>query len=750
MTVVATSLSKLPLVGALMLAIGGFASTAGAADFWPFTPKTDTFDKAALFDLRSLNEATAGASGFVTRSADGNDFVLGDGKPAHFWAFNVAGGCDKPEELAHEARWLAKHGVNLIRLHMQLSPGDNSQVTDVNAQQVDQIMKVVAAMKKEGIYSVISPYWASAGLKPSWGITGHNDAWGVLFCDAILQGGYKAWMKALYAAKNPYTGIPLAQDPAVAVIQLQNEDSLLFWTMVGFINQKGMPYDELRTGFGAYAVKKYGSIDKAYEKWGGTKKDGDEPDKGMLGFNQMWEITSNPGGPAGERVADQVGYFATQMKEFNQSMEAFLHDEIGCRQLVNATNWRTADTVHLNDAERWSYTGNEVCATNKYYSQAHVDAKKEDGWAVQAGDGFVNESAIRDPLDLPTNVKQTVGQPFMITESSWVLPNKYQSEGPLLIAGYSALNGMDAFFWFNSKGPEWDDTWYHFRPLSTKWSCSHPMGVGMFPAAAWMFRHGDVKQGEAAVHEERTEDDMFHERTPLIAEEKAYDPNRDADKIPTKSSVKTGTDPLAFLVGRVEVVLGGKADPAKNKVVDLKKYIDNDQHTVTSITHELVMKTDTGLFTLDTPKAQAAAGFLGKAGAVALKDVAITCANEYATIMVVALDNKPIAESGKLLVQIGTVTRPQGWADHAGEFPIDDKGHTQQGMIVDSIGNGPDIPWTVEEAAGTIAIKNAKITKATIADANAMAAGDATGASAGGVYTLTIPPKALYVILTDK
>ncbi len=36
-------------------------------------------------------------------------------------------------------------------------------------------------------------------------------------------------MKALCTRTNPYTGIKLADEPAVAVIQLQNEDSLLWW-----------------------------------------------------------------------------------------------------------------------------------------------------------------------------------------------------------------------------------------------------------------------------------------------------------------------------------------------------------------------------------------------------------------------------------------------------------------------------------------------------------------------------------------
>ncbi len=722
-------------------------SPAAAAESWNFNPAVDSFDDNALFELRAFKEKNAGQHGFVTLSADGNDFVLGDGTPAHFWGLNAGTGADHKEDVEHEARFLAKHGVNVVRLHVQVTAGDGSKVTDVNMDVIDRVWHVVAEMKKAGIYSVISPYWAGAtgGLKGSWGIQGHSDPWGVLFCDKILQDGYHAWMQKLYGEKNPYTGVPLAQEPAVAVIQLQNEDSLLFWTLIGFINGKGAPYDELRADFGAYAIKKYGSLDKAYEAWGGTHHDGDDAGAKLLGFNQVWETTSNPGGGAGERVADQIGFLATEMYEFNKKMEGFMKGEIGCKQLFNATNWRTADTVHQNDTERWAYTANEVSATNKYFSTAHVGP--DAGWAVDQGDGFQSESITRDPLDLPTNIKMTVGQPFMITESSWVLPNLYLSEGPSMVAAYSALNGLDIYFWFASSAKEWDDPWYHFRPIGAKWSCSHPMGVGQFPAAAWMFRHGYVSPGAVVVHEERTTEDMFHEAMPLIAEEKAYDPNRDADKIPTKSAVKTGTDPLAFLVGRVEVVLGAKADPAKNKVIDLKPFIDHEKKTITSTTKQLVMDTDKNVFTVNAPKAQSAAGFLGKAGPIALKDVVITCANDYATIMVVALDNKPIAESRRILVQIGTTTRASNWADHEGDFPVDDKGNKAHGRIVD---NATGDQWAIESASGTVAIKNPLIAKATIADPNAMAAGDATGASAGGIYTLTLPPHALYVVLTDK
>src|SRR6185437_4786164 len=96
-----------------------------------------------------------------------------------------------------------------------------------------------------------------------WGIEGHSgtsDLWGLLFFDETLQAGYKAWVRALYARKNPYTGIPLSQDPSVAVIQIQNEDSLLFWTTMAM---KPEQQARLGTKFGAWLVKKYGSLDAA-------------------------------------------------------------------------------------------------------------------------------------------------------------------------------------------------------------------------------------------------------------------------------------------------------------------------------------------------------------------------------------------------------------------------------------------------------------------------------------------------------
>ncbi len=207
---------------------------------WAFTSGKDPFKPDALLDLRSLNEKVAGEKGFVRLSSDGNGFVLGDGTPVRFWAVNDTVYRQSDADLAHHARFLAKLGVNMVRMHGSFSPKKpGTKLTDHDKDEIDRAWRLVAAMKKQGIYTTISPYWASGGhtgTAASWGIEGHGDKadlWGLLFFRDDLKEGYKAWMKALLTQRNPYTGIPLGKDPAVAILQVQNEDSLFFWTLQG-------------------------------------------------------------------------------------------------------------------------------------------------------------------------------------------------------------------------------------------------------------------------------------------------------------------------------------------------------------------------------------------------------------------------------------------------------------------------------------------------------------------------------------
>ncbi len=740
--------------GAVAIALLGLTGLAPARaqegqelGTWAFSYPDNT-KPGALLDLRSLNEKTAGETGFVHLSADGQSFVLGNGKPVRFWACGSDVYRSSPEDMARHARFLARIGVNMVRLHTQIAPDvDGSPITRVNEKERDGIWHMVAALKKEGIYTTISPYWANGKKATGWGIagyTGQTDLWGLLFFNPQLQAGYKAWMEALYARPNPYTGIPLAQDPAVAIIQVQNEDGMFFWTMQGM-----HPEQQTLLGrkFAAWLTTQYGSLDSAKAAWAGASDPSDDWANAKVGILPTWQLTQDQTGGLAKRVSDQVHFFADTQRGFYADITDYLKNTLGCKQLVNASNWFTADPIKLNDVERYTYTAADVVAVNKYYNGG-VHLGDNNGWRIDPGHHFSNQSALRDPRDLPTNLKQVVGHPTVITESSWVSPLGYQSEGPFLMAAYQSLTGVNTFYWFSANTPEYqtelDLPWAWVggqHPLGVKWSANVPEIMGEFPACALMYRRGYIRQGAPVVREERPLADLWERKTPLIAEDKSFDPNRAGTRA-GQSQIAQGADPLAFLVGPVRVRYGG--DPAQTKVANLAAYIDAPNKTIKSDTGEVRLNYGKGLCVVNAPKAQGVTGFLSKAGPVTLGDVVISSGNPYATVAVVALDDLPLRRSHQVLVQVGTAARPTGWQAKETDFPSEDGKSTLHGFEVVKTGAAP---WQIVNADVTLSVTNPDLTKATLLDAAGYPARTVPVTRAGGKLTVHLPADTMYLVL---
>ena len=223
-----------------------------------------------LLDLRPLNEKTAGAKGFV-KSDGGTGFALADGTPVRFWCVNSFVGrekrwADKPlwpkgaPDLARHARFLAQRGVNMVRLHAHLNPSPAQAITDINEAERDWIWRAVAAYKKEGIYTTISPYFVlDVRLGKDWGVEGPagSPPFGALFLDDKLQAAYKTWWKKLLVPKNPHTGIPLAKDSSWPSSSCRTRTAWLFWTL-GTV-QGGLK-KRLEKKFADWAAKRHGSL----------------------------------------------------------------------------------------------------------------------------------------------------------------------------------------------------------------------------------------------------------------------------------------------------------------------------------------------------------------------------------------------------------------------------------------------------------------------------------------------------------
>ncbi|MCL2742192.1 MAG: hypothetical protein FWE70_08860 [Oscillospiraceae bacterium] len=722
---------------------------------WGFRYDGDPYKEGTMVDLRHMNERVAGETGFVRLSEDGEGFLLGSGEPVRFWAYNTTLHRKPMDELKRHARFLAKLGINMVRMHGSANPKKPGQsILECDEENMDQAWKLVAAMKEQGIYVTMSPYWPHnghcGGVDPEayWGIkdySGKQGLWGVLFFNEELQEGYRAWTKALYTRTNPYTGIPLCEDPALAIIQIQNEDSLLWGSTNGI---HGAQRRLLESRFADWLAGEYGSLGLAVGRWAGTSLPEDSLSGRRMGIHKVYEMTVPQEGGMRERINDEVRFLARTMYDFN-AMAARHYRSMGCRQLINANNWKAADYVRLNDIERWTYTANEVMAVNRYYTGIHDGPRN--GWRIDVGDRLLNRSIVDNPRRLPINLRQIAGSPLLVTESTWVPPLEFQSEAPLMVAAYQSLTGVSAYYWFATSDVYYtpDDHFYEFdgKPEFErghfKWASNVPAIQGMFPAAALMYRNGYIKQGEPVVSEERTMEDLWARNTPALPEDESYDPIRDEGLYGRDVDLEGGADPLAFLVGPVKVRLG--AERNRREVADLSKYIDREGGQIRSVTGELLMDYGRRAFTLDAPKAKGFAGFLRGAGEVALDGLRLCGGNDYMSVYAVSMDGADIRDSGMVLIQVAGVFKPDGMETEPAVIKDGRTGREMEGEAITKTGR---MPWVSEDIDLTLSLDNGKVARWHRLDPNGEAVGtEGISRGADGWVSLRLPSDAMYVVL---
>jgi len=157
--------------------------------------------------------------------------------------------------------------------------------------------------------------------------------------------------------------------------------------------------------------------------------------------------------------------------------------------------------------------------------------------------------------------------------------------------------------------------------------------------------------------------------------------------------------------------------------------------------------TGTAEYTVEIPEAGDYHLWVRAAGGTGLSyrldDVDITCGNAYASITVVSLDDKPIRESERLLVQAGTLSRPTGWTAMPTRARID--GKQSDCFRILSVGK---MPMQVENIEAVLTIANPRLSKATLLDSNGMATATPVDIQqVAGKATIRLPANTIYLML---
>ncbi len=737
----------------VLIALQTYAQST--AHGWSVEFPEDPFTDEALLDLRFLNEEVAGSSGFIGMSEDGETFVDGNGQEIRIWA--IGGGDDtrnyNSEQLQSFAKFLAKRGVNMIRTHARIHSITND-INAVNTDEVNAIWRLVAAMKAEGIYTTISPFWVGhmGNIPSAWELgdyVGDVKPWALMYFDDKFKNAYKNWVEYLFTEINPHTGIALKDDPAVGLIQMKNEDGVFFYTIQSV---RASLMSEMQSQFHEWLLAKYGNIDQAYAAWQNLAPiDGDDPANGKMGLYIIWEATQAQSGGKDKRITDQIHFYTDVQRGFYQEIYDHLR-AMGCQQLINTTNWKTADPLRLFDAERYTNDVAEVIAVNRYYSPQHVGVNS--GWRIDPGHHYVGASVMHLPHRLPINVKHIKGKPFITSESGWNLPHKYQAEGPFLVASYSALTGFDAYYWFSPRSTGFDPepfyTWTNLdggqHPLG-RWNVSTPGQVGMFPANALMYRMGYIQQAPVLVQEGRSLQSIYERKIPIIAEENSFDPNRDSYDNTGGEEVATKVAPIAFLAGRVSVEYDTESDTEMISS-QLDELLDFQNKKITSATGQLTWDYQQGMCLLDAPAAQGICGFPGDKESYELSSVKIETTNDYVVVNVVAMDNKPLSTTEQALIQIGTKYQPTGWQERPATFNLNASTEVE-GFEIQNTGR---MPWKAANSMVNITLNNPNIKSARLLDINGYEVKEikVENLEDGQKIKFILPPEAMYIVADTR
>ncbi|MBL9143267.1 MAG: carbohydrate binding domain-containing protein [Verrucomicrobiaceae bacterium] len=246
-------------------------------NWFPFPINVMESSKTAI-DLSFLNDKPAGASGYL--KAEGEHIVDGQGKQVRLFGTNFCFGANFPEAADAEkvAAHLAKNGLNVVRLHHMDNDWGESLIvhegqldasgkiiTKLHEKNLAKLDKLVAELLKNGIYinlnlHVSRTYPGTPKDAPQY--SKGLDYFHPPFIDA-----FKDYARQLLEHVNPHTGRAYKDEPGIAIIEMNNENTLVLnpWWMA----KLGEPFaGELRALFVKHLQKKYPSIEKLREVWG--------------------------------------------------------------------------------------------------------------------------------------------------------------------------------------------------------------------------------------------------------------------------------------------------------------------------------------------------------------------------------------------------------------------------------------------------------------------------------------------------
>ncbi len=628
-----------------------------ARDWFTFDP-TDTF-APSIVGMESWLDAPAGKHGFVRMR--GRHLAFEDGTPVKFWGVNICNARVAPAS-RDGRRWakkLAKFGVNAVRFHKftyygtdrGLGAADMSTLVDERpARRWDSF---VAELRARGIYTGWSHIY---GHHPRPGdrnrllaydevcasLKGHlrGSTVGLVNFAPDLQNLSIELTVNLLNRRNHVTGLRYADDPALAYVELQNEDDIFFPTTMSAVNACPTYKKLFCEQFSGWLRRRYGSQAGLARAWGKRALDaypefqiGEHVDKGTVyPIAHFWYFS--PEGLESQqrergtrrRLLDTARFlYETQNRFYRRYVKGIR--ATGYRGCIVGSCWQAGSGVsHLYNLHADYLAG--LVDRHNYFGGGS-------GHDLHTGE-INNDAMVRCPGTglLSTGFQQVANRPFFLSEWISRIPNEWVAEGPPLVAAYGlGLQGWNGSFEFASNTPHHPSTIQN----PNVYSADSPSQLLSYPAIARMIYRGDLLEGAVvagrAVHVESLASGRmgFVETVKQKGDQKAV----------------VGDTPFAALAaGRV--VLSFVKRYARTPPPDLSRYLEGAAAIVTANSGQLRWDGDTGYSTIDTAGTKALIGF-APTHDVQLGCVRIRLDSPFAVLFVSSLDRDTGVDTARRL-----------------------------------------------------------------------------------------------------
>lgn len=762
---------RLPVfIGMILLLV--FSVTAQENGTWVFAPDSERIYEKALLDLRFLNENVAGEKGWmITR--DGEFYLPGATQPWRGWSAGLRpfGVPYEMDQLKQTARLYSRLGINQVRemadANIELLQFANGEdITKIDLDNLDKVHRLVAAMKAEGIYTTFCPWWFHR-----FKIENHPQVPGavrhgkVFYWSRDLRDLIKGWYRQILTTENPYTGLSMAEDPAVNIFELQNEQNMLFWGLGPNICDAER-WDDLGRQFTEWVTKKYGTLEKAENAWGFDAAAQAQYVETVDGQRRLiapqtawwWPVF------ASDReiehplfLADALEFVVWLERDFVTEMSTFIKEELGYGGMVSGGNWR-APFGSMEDLSTWCKIAPPAQVANYHvYINFGMESPQSPGTAsykVSNGSYYRSGSILADPRKVPTNFRHYRGVPTIATEMGLPFPNDNNLEGIITAAAYGALTGLDQITWLQI---QFEDYGYKVQGAN-RFNYNWPHLLGQFPAAALLYRRGYVDTVDPVVIEKRSLQSAYTAEKPSILPVQSKDPlySTPGEQEETDQSALMkpfegeGVDPLAFLKGPVAFEFTEDAE-SSIEIDPSVKNIQRESGMVASANGQLKMMYASRTLLVDTPEAF---GVIGAPGKHQQDIVSIETRNRLSSVLVISLDGKPLSDSGRLLVQAVTPSHLSGEEVVTLQEAVTVQPKNQDKKVEIPAGaqylkNYGRLPFVIENVEAKVTFSGAPFSKATVLDPYGVAL---EGASAelkelDGKQELVLHRSAYYTIL---